>query len=148
VSLPEDEGGVATTEPERERTFGSTRGIEPSVPNVETFGVNGRNRVAEFYVIVVIKRNRPSDWELSSWITLAKDRICNSGSTFVAAKESLEKSRGLVEPCKLDRHSGLVHNDGIWNSFEDGLDEIIGSSRKFQVVSIVCFGFPFGSGTD
>jgi hypothetical protein len=86
---PELERGVTAAEPEWERTLGSSGCVKPPVPDVETFGIDSSDSIAEFDVFVVIDGHGPCDGEFSTRIAFAKDCVGDSSTTFVSTKESL-----------------------------------------------------------
>jgi hypothetical protein len=87
---PELEHGVTAPESERECALGSTGCVKPPVSDVEAFGVDGSDGIAEFDVFVVIERHGPCDGELSTRIAFAKDCVGDSCPTFISSKERLE----------------------------------------------------------
>jgi len=87
---PELERGVTATEPEWERALGSTGCVKPPVPDIEAFGVDGSNCIAELDMLVVVERHRPCDGELPTRIAFAKDGAGDGGTTFVPTKKRLK----------------------------------------------------------
>jgi hypothetical protein len=88
--LPEAETRIAATKTERESAPWSTGRVEPPVSHIQSFGIDGSDSITEFDVFVVVERDRPGYWKLSTRIAPAKDRIGNSCTALVSTEESLD----------------------------------------------------------